>query len=44
MEIVYDEAGLEVYMREPSGSPRAPILIDDFLQNAVEIDVMPCAT
>ena len=40
MEIVYDEAGLEVYMREAVRvSNDHPVLIDDFLQNAVEIDV-----
>ena len=40
MEIVYDEAGLEVYMREAVRvSHDHPVLIDDFLQNAVEIDV-----
>ncbi|MDD4161663.1 MAG: carbamoyl-phosphate synthase large subunit [Methanothrix sp.] len=40
MEIVYDEAGLEVYMREAVRVSREhPVLIDDFLQNAVEIDV-----
>jgi len=40
MEIVYDEKELEVYMREAVRvSPEHPILIDDFLQNAVEIDV-----
>ena len=40
MEIVYDEAGLDVYMREAVRvSHEHPILIDDFLQNAVEIDV-----
>jgi len=40
MEIVYDEAGLDVYMREAGrGSHEHPVLIDDFLQNAVEIDV-----
>jgi len=40
MEIVYDEAGLEVYMREAVRvSHEHPVLIDDFLQNAVEIDV-----
>jgi carbamoyl-phosphate synthase large subunit len=40
MEIVYDEAGLEVYMREAVRvSHEHPILIDDFLQSAVEIDV-----
>ncbi|MBP7071652.1 MAG: carbamoyl-phosphate synthase large subunit [Methanothrix sp.] len=40
MEIVYDEAGLEVYMREAVRVSREhPVLIDDFLQDAVEIDV-----
>ncbi|MDD3566511.1 MAG: carbamoyl-phosphate synthase large subunit, partial [Methanothrix sp.] len=40
MEIVYDERELMVYMREAVRvSPEHPILIDDFLQNAVEIDV-----
>ncbi|MBN1234595.1 MAG: carbamoyl-phosphate synthase large subunit [Methanotrichaceae archaeon] len=40
MEIVYDEAGLEVYMREAVRvSHEHPVLIDDFLQNAIEIDV-----
>jgi len=40
MEIVYDEAGLETYMREAVRVSREhPVLIDDFLQNAVEIDV-----
>ena len=40
MEIVYDETGLDVYMREAVRVSREhPVLIDDFLQNAVEIDV-----
>ncbi|MDM7934333.1 MAG: carbamoyl-phosphate synthase large subunit, partial [Methanothrix sp.] len=40
MEIVYDEAGLDLYMREAVRvSHEHPVLIDDFLQNAVEIDV-----
>ncbi|MFB3764017.1 MAG: carbamoyl-phosphate synthase large subunit [Methanotrichaceae archaeon] len=40
MEIVYDEMGLETYMREAVRvSHEHPVLIDDFLQNAVEIDV-----
>ncbi len=40
MEIVYDEAGLDTYMREAVRVSREhPVLIDDFLQNAVEIDV-----
>ncbi|WP_406662045.1 carbamoyl-phosphate synthase large subunit [Methanolobus sp. ZRKC3] len=40
MEIVYDQNDLERYMREAvSVSPEHPILIDDFLEGAVEIDV-----
>ncbi|MBN2111253.1 MAG: carbamoyl-phosphate synthase large subunit [Methanosarcinaceae archaeon] len=40
MEIVYDRADLERYMREAvKVSPEHPILIDDFLEGAVEIDV-----
>ncbi len=40
MEIVYDEAGLDLYMREAVRvSHEHPVLIDDFLQDAVEIDV-----
>jgi carbamoyl-phosphate synthase large subunit len=40
MEIVYDEAGLETYMHEAVRvSHEHPVLIDDFLNNAVEIDV-----
>ncbi len=40
MEIVYDEKELDVYMREAVRvSPEHPILIDDFLQDAIEIDV-----
>ena len=40
MEIVYNEADLERYMREAVRvSPDHPILIDDFLESAVEIDV-----
>ena len=40
MQIVYDEEGLLRYMREAvSVSPRHPVLIDRFLNHAVEIDV-----
>lgn len=40
MEIVYDQADLERYMVEAvKVSPEHPILIDDFLEGAVEIDV-----
>ncbi len=40
MEIVYDQNELERYMREAVRvSPEHPILIDDFLEGAVEIDV-----
>ncbi len=40
MEIVYDEIDLERYMREAVRvSPEHPILIDDFLEAANEIDV-----
>jgi carbamoyl-phosphate synthase large subunit len=40
MEIVYDSADLERYMKEAVRvSPEHPILIDDFLEGAVEIDV-----
>ncbi|WP_406657214.1 carbamoyl-phosphate synthase large subunit [Methanolobus sp. ZRKC2] len=40
MEIVYDQTDLERYMREAvKVSPEHPILIDDFLEGAVEIDV-----
>ncbi len=40
MEIVYDEAGLEKYMKSAvEVSEKRPVLIDKFLENAVEIDV-----
>ncbi|KCZ70607.1 carbamoyl-phosphate synthase large subunit [Candidatus Methanoperedens nitroreducens] len=40
MEIVYDERDLERYLREAVRvSNEHPVLIDDFLDNAVEIDV-----
>lgn len=40
MEIVYDEADLNRYMHEAVRvSPRHPVLIDDFLENSIEIDV-----
>ncbi|HIH78508.1 MAG TPA: carbamoyl-phosphate synthase large subunit [Halobacteria archaeon] len=40
MEIVYDEGELERYMREAVKVTREhPVLIDKFLENAIEIDV-----
>jgi len=40
MEIVYSESRLEYYMQHAvNASPEHPILIDDFLQDAIEIDV-----
>lgn len=40
MQIVYDEAGLRRYMREAVAvSPEHPVLIDKFLDGAVEVDV-----
>jgi carbamoyl-phosphate synthase large subunit len=40
MEIVYDEASLDRYMAEAvEASPEHPILIDKFLEDAIEVDV-----
>ncbi len=40
MEIVYDQESLEYYMEHAvEASPEHPVLIDDFLKNAIEIDV-----
>ncbi|AMV35793.1 carbamoyl-phosphate synthase large subunit [Planctomyces sp. SH-PL62] len=40
MEIVYDETSLDRYMTEAvDASPDRPILIDKFLEDAVEVDV-----
>jgi len=40
MEVVYDAASLERYMREAvSASPEHPVLIDRFLKNAIEVDL-----
>ncbi len=40
MAIVYDQAGLDIYMREAvDASPNHPILIDRFLEDAFELDV-----
>ena len=40
MEIVYDEKGLSDYMaRAIEASPERPILIDKFLEDAIEVDV-----
>ncbi len=40
MEIVFDEKSLERYMKEAvTASPEHPVLIDKFLEDAVEVDV-----
>ncbi len=40
MEIVYDDATLESYMaRATEASPEHPVLVDRFLDEAIEIDV-----
>jgi carbamoyl-phosphate synthase large subunit len=40
MQIVYDEPDLQAYMREAVRvSPEHPILVDKFLEDAIEIDV-----
>ncbi len=40
MEIVYDEQRLNYYMKHAvQASPEHPVLIDDFLENATEVDV-----
>jgi carbamoyl-phosphate synthase large subunit len=40
MEIVYDKERLEYYMKYAvQASPEHPVLIDDFLNNAIEVDV-----
>ncbi|MBI1987227.1 MAG: carbamoyl-phosphate synthase large subunit [Nitrospinae bacterium] len=40
MEIVHEEVGLEKYMaRAVTASPEHPVLIDKFLQDAIEVDV-----
>jgi carbamoyl-phosphate synthase large subunit len=40
MEIVYHEEDLEIYMRDAvQASPEHPILIDKFLEDAIEVDV-----
>ena len=40
MEIVYDEADLRRYMNDAvSASNEAPVLLDHFLDNAIEVDV-----
>jgi carbamoyl-phosphate synthase large subunit len=40
MEIVYDETSLESYIqRATEASPEHPVLVDEFLDDAVEIDV-----
>ena len=40
MEIVYDESSLEQYMREAVDvSPDHPVLIDKFIEEAIEVDI-----
>ena len=40
MEIVYNQERLEYYMKHAvEASPEHPILVDDFLENAIEVDV-----
>ena len=40
MEIVYDEVSLKIYMEKATdASPDRPVLIDEFLEGAVELDV-----
>jgi carbamoyl-phosphate synthase large subunit len=40
MEIVFDDASLEAYMRQAvQVSPNLPVLIDKFLEDAIEVDV-----
>ena len=40
MEIVYDEVSLEAFIRRATeASPEHPVLVDEFLDDAVEIDV-----
>lgn len=40
MEIVYDENGLSNYMQKAvEASPERPILVDKFLEDAIEVDV-----
>ncbi len=40
MEIVYDDASLEHYMRRAVwASPERPVLIDRFIEDAIEVDV-----
>lgn len=40
MEIVYDDNSLKYYMEHAfSASPEFPVLIDKFLENAIEVDV-----
>ncbi|MBL8897732.1 MAG: carbamoyl-phosphate synthase large subunit [Planctomycetes bacterium] len=40
MQIVYDEAGLRRYMTEAvEVSPERPVLVDKFLEDAIEVDV-----
>ncbi len=45
MEIVYDDAALDHYMQHAvQATPDRPILVDKFLEDAIEIDVDASAT
>src|SRR5262249_19899905 len=40
MEIIFDDSSLEAYMQRAfEASPNLPVLIDKFLEDAVEVDV-----
>jgi carbamoyl-phosphate synthase large subunit len=39
MEIVYDRAGLEDYLRRVAPAPRTKIYLDRFLEDSIEVDV-----
>jgi len=40
MEIVYDEKSLEYYMQQATwASPERPVLVDKFIEDAIEVDV-----
>jgi carbamoyl-phosphate synthase large subunit len=42
MEIVYDDESLEIYMQNAvDATPDRPILVDKFLEDAIEVDVEP---
>ena len=39
MQIVYDETGLLAYMGSAESLPNHPVLIDKYLEDAIEVDV-----